>query len=165
MNDTPRVEACIDAVMKRYPGESKAALARYFEAVHQELAPLARQIERELREAHETLAGAAVIADTAGAEIRTLRGRALPAQLTPSLRRVLGMMLWETGPIAHAMRATGRDIARKAEDEQAIVLHWLMGFVLEHGADWHKHAAIALREMTDQMTEKRGDHHGPTTQR
>jgi hypothetical protein len=155
MSDTPRVEAVIDAVMKRYPGSSKAALARYFEAVHQELAPLARLLERELREAREALTGAAVIADTAGAEIRTLRGRALPAQLTPPLRRVLGMMLWETGPIAHAMRATGHDVARKAEDEQALVMHWLLGFVLAHGADWHKHAAIALRKMTDQMTDKR----------
>lgn len=43
----PRVEACINAVMKRYPSESKAALARYFEAVHQELGPLARDLERE----------------------------------------------------------------------------------------------------------------------
>lgn len=97
----------------------------------------------------EAVVGATHIVDTAGAEIRMLRGRALPAELTPPLRRVLGMMLWETGPIAHAMRATGRDIARKAEDEQAIVLHWLIGFVLEHGADWEKHAAIALRQMTD----------------
>lgn len=74
-----------------------------------------------------------------------------PTSLTPPLRRVLGMMLWETGPIAHALRATGQDIARKAEDEQAVVLHWLVGFVLKHGTDWHKHAAIALRAMTDPM--------------
>lgn len=127
----PRVEACINEVMKRFPGESKAALARYFEAVHQELGPLARQLERELRAA---------------------RADAFPAYLTPALRRVLSMMMWETGPIAHALRATGEDIARKAEDEQAVVLHWLVGFVLKHGDDWHKHAAVALRAMTDSMT-------------
>lgn len=45
----PRVEAVIAETMKRFPGESKAALARYFEAVHQELAPLARELERENR--------------------------------------------------------------------------------------------------------------------
>lgn len=102
---------------------------------------------------------------TAGADAHSMRvirdyvmrtAEPFPAELTPPLRRVLGMMLWETAPIAHAMRATGRDIARRAEDEQAIVLHWLIGFVLEHGADWHKHAAVALRQMTDQMTDKQG---------
>lgn len=75
-----------------------------------------------------------------------------PKSLTPPLRRVLSMIMWETGPIAHALRATGADIARKAEDEQAVVLHWLVGFVLEHGDDWHKYAAVALRAMTDSMT-------------
>jgi len=44
---SPRVEAAIAAVMKRYPGQTKGALARYFEAVHQELAPLARTLELE----------------------------------------------------------------------------------------------------------------------
>lgn len=156
MNDTPRVEACIDAVMKVYPGTTKAAQARYYEAVHQELAPLARRLESELREAREALAGAAGIADAAGAEIRTLRGRALPADITPPVQDVLRLMIWNTAPIAHALRATGRAIPRKCEDEQAIALHWLLGFALEHGADWHKHAAIALRQMTDQMTDKQG---------
>jgi hypothetical protein len=42
-----RVEAVIDATMKRFPGTSKAQQARYFEEVHQELAPLARQLEHE----------------------------------------------------------------------------------------------------------------------
>lgn len=105
-----------------------------------------------ISEMKDALAGAAVIVDTAGAEIRAQRGQPFPPTLTPPLRRVLGMMLWETGPIAHALRATGQDIARKAEDEQAAVLHWLVGFVLKHGADWHKHAAIALHEMTDSIT-------------
>lgn len=31
-----------------------------------------------------------------------------PATLTPALGRVLGMMVWETGPIAHALRAAGQ---------------------------------------------------------
>ena len=44
---TPRVEAVISEAMKKHPGESPKALATYFEAVHQELAPLARDLERE----------------------------------------------------------------------------------------------------------------------
>lgn len=42
----PRVEACIEAVMARHPTIGGRADQRYFEAVHQELAPLARELER-----------------------------------------------------------------------------------------------------------------------
>jgi len=45
--NAPRVEAVIDAVMERYPGMGPAAQLRYFEAVHQQLGPLARDLERE----------------------------------------------------------------------------------------------------------------------
>lgn len=45
--NTPHVEAVIDAVMERYPGMGPSAQLRYYEAVHQELAPLARDLERE----------------------------------------------------------------------------------------------------------------------
>lgn len=41
--DHLRVDRAIDVVMKRYPTASKA----YYEAVHQELAPLARELEME----------------------------------------------------------------------------------------------------------------------
>lgn len=43
----PRVEAVINAVMERHPGMGPAAQLRYYEAVHQELGPLARELERE----------------------------------------------------------------------------------------------------------------------
>jgi len=46
--ESPRVEACIAECMARFPGESERASLRYFEAVHQELAPLARQLEAQL---------------------------------------------------------------------------------------------------------------------
>lgn len=42
----PRVEACIEAVMAEHPTIGGRADMRYFEAVHQELAPLARELER-----------------------------------------------------------------------------------------------------------------------
>lgn len=47
MNDTLRVEAVIDKVMAEHPSESVGGQAKYYEAVHQELAPLARELERE----------------------------------------------------------------------------------------------------------------------
>lgn len=46
-SDTPRVEAVIDKVMAEYPGLSVRAQAKFYEEVHQELAPLSRQLERE----------------------------------------------------------------------------------------------------------------------
>lgn len=61
-----RVEAVIQQVMKRFHGQGPASQARYFEAVHQELAPLARQLEMELGVAVVSQADAnATIADLA----------------------------------------------------------------------------------------------------
>jgi hypothetical protein len=71
--DTPRVEACIDAAMARNPGRSKIDQARYFEDVHQDLAPLARQLERELAAKQ--------------AEIERLRAAAIRALETPGMIR------------------------------------------------------------------------------
>lgn len=82
-----------------------------------------------------------------------MTAHAYPAALTPALGRVLGMMVWETGPIAHALRAAGHEVEQTPEAEQAAVLHWLTGFALEHGADWERHAAAALLV----LTESRGD--------
>ena len=44
---SPRVDALIERVMEQHPGVSASAQARYYEEVHQELAPLARDLERE----------------------------------------------------------------------------------------------------------------------
>lgn len=65
----PRVEACIAEVMLRFPGDSKTDEARYYEQVHQALAPLARQLERE------NIAAAALI-DAQQKQLADLRGAA-----------------------------------------------------------------------------------------
>lgn len=44
---TPLVDGCIQACIEQHPGQTPRALAVYFEAVHQELAPLARKLEQE----------------------------------------------------------------------------------------------------------------------
>lgn len=46
-NGQTLVDRCINGVMAKYNGTGQAALARFFEAVHQELAPLARELERQ----------------------------------------------------------------------------------------------------------------------
>lgn len=75
--------------------------------------------------------------------------RVLPTELTPPVQDVLGLMLWQTTPIAHALRAGGFTIERKCEIEQATALHWLLSFALKDGDDWQKTAAVALRQLTD----------------
>lgn len=46
--ETPITDALIDRVMREYPGVSAKAQADYYEAVHQELAPLAREFEKQI---------------------------------------------------------------------------------------------------------------------
>ena len=49
MINTPEVDALIDKVMAAHPRTSASGQAEYYEVVHQELAPLARQLEIENR--------------------------------------------------------------------------------------------------------------------
>jgi hypothetical protein len=70
-----------------------------------------------------------------------------PKALTPELRDVLGMMVFQLSPVAHLFRDNGADIKRRAEDEQAFVLHWLIGLVLEHGPGWASVAGQKVAEM------------------
>lgn len=51
MSDISRTDALIESVMRRFPGASVSSDARYYEAVHQELAPLSRELERALAKA------------------------------------------------------------------------------------------------------------------
>ena len=52
---TPTVDCLIALAMAEHPGVSRTAQAEYYEAVHQELAPLARQLERETRKLRQQL--------------------------------------------------------------------------------------------------------------
>ncbi|MCJ2020545.1 hypothetical protein MKK84_24480 [Methylobacterium sp. E-065] len=68
-----------------------------------------------------------------------------PRELTPKVKDVLSIMCFEAGPIARAFREAGRaEIKTRAEDEQAFVLHWLLTFALEHGAEWRRRAGETL---------------------
>lgn len=49
---TPRVDACIEAVSKRFPSLKSTA---YYEDVHQHIAPLARDMEREIADLRAAL--------------------------------------------------------------------------------------------------------------
>lgn len=70
-----------------------------------------------------------------------------PTEPTDALLEVLGLMLYTTTPIAHALRAAGTDIPKRCEEEQAHVLHWLIQLALQHGADWRARAGKSLDEL------------------
>lgn len=76
-SSSPRVEACITEVMARHPGTTPAAQARYFEGVHQELAPLARQLELEL---NTKMGQAGAVLERMQAQVDEWRSRALAAE-------------------------------------------------------------------------------------
>ncbi|QGJ74205.1 hypothetical protein [Sinorhizobium meliloti] len=73
--------------------------------------------------------------------------RAYPRELTADLCNVLSLMMWNTGPIAHVLRAGGAAIPTKGEIEQAHVLHWLTLLVLEHGPAWREKGEERLKEI------------------
>ncbi|WP_222375593.1 hypothetical protein [Rhizobium leguminosarum] len=86
-------------------------------------------------------------AKTLAAEMEARSELIFPRELTDDLRDVLSMMMWNTGPIAHALRAGGADIPTKAELEQAHVLHWLTLLVLEHHSVWREKGEEKLKEI------------------
>ncbi|MFQ6574172.1 hypothetical protein [Pseudomonas sp. UM16] len=67
------------------------------------------------------------------------------AELTDDLREILGRPNFTCHYIAQALRQMGRTIAKKSEDEQATVIHWMLGHYLKYGADWRQHASDELK--------------------
>lgn len=73
--------------------------------------------------------------------------------LNDDVREILGRMCFQCIAIAQVLRASGFTIATKAEDEQAVVIHWLLTKYLEHGSAWRQEAEKALRAMNDAALE------------
>jgi hypothetical protein len=90
------------------------------------------------------------------ARLRAAEARAFPETLTPELDYVLGRPNFWCGPFAHIFQAAGYDIPKKAEREQAFILHWLTGLVLKHGAAWNQHASTELAALKDKLAVKGG---------
>lgn len=69
-------------------------------------------------------------------------------ELKPELASILGTMCFQCITIAQALRAAGHQIKTQAEDEQAAVLHWMLGHYFREGEDgWRKAAADDLKRM------------------
>lgn len=73
--------------------------------------------------------------------------RAYPEIITPELEHVLGLMNFQTGPVAHILQAAGHDIPKKCEAEQAHVLHWLIKLALDHPEDWADRADAEIKAL------------------
>lgn len=63
---------------------------------------------------------------------------------------IMGKPNFACGPIAHLMQKVGKDVPRKAEAEQAHVIHWLLGLYEQHGSKWRDEADKQIDEWVKQ---------------
>ena len=84
-------------------------------------------------------------------EIETLRAQqdtdrmnALPP-LNDDLIAILGRPNFMCAQLADTLRSGGHDIAERAENEQAAVIHFLLGHYLADPAQWAEKASAALK--------------------
>jgi hypothetical protein len=76
---------------------------------------------------------------------------AVPA-LDDEVRWILGRPNFACASIAEGLRAGGHTIERKAEHEQAAVIHWMLTMYVKHGAEWRGKAENELHEMRQGLT-------------
>ncbi|WJM94914.1 hypothetical protein QEP73_15130 [Pseudomonas defluvii] len=72
-------------------------------------------------------------------------------ELTDDLREILGRPNFKCHFIAKALRVMGHTITHKSEDEQAAVIHWLLGLYLKYGSDWRQHASAELEQASKSL--------------
>ncbi len=72
-------------------------------------------------------------------------------ELTDDLREILGRPNFTCHFIAKALRVMGHSIAPKSEDEQAVVIHWLLGHYLKNGSDWRLRAEAELKSASEKL--------------
>lgn len=84
-----------------------------------------------------------------GADPNTIKPQILPIEPTPAIKSVLGLMCFQIGHYAHIYQAAGFDVEKKAEAEQAFILHrWLL-YALEHGENWKDIAYDELSKLKE----------------
>ena len=81
----------------------------------------------------------------------------IPA-LDEHLRYILGRPNFWCHHLANALRAMGHEIARKAEEEQAAVIHWLLNAYFEHGPGWREAVEKILAAEREKELAKGGEH-------
>lgn len=71
--------------------------------------------------------------------------------LNEDTRDILGRPCFACAGIAKVLRLDGHIIETRAEDEQAAVLHWLLGLYFEHGPDWRDRATAEVQRIKDTL--------------
>ena len=66
--------------------------------------------------------------------------------LDDETRWILGRPCFAVIGIVKVLRQNGHDIARKAEDEQAAAIFWMLQMYVKHGEDWRDKASKWLSE-------------------
>lgn len=57
-------------------------------------------------------------------------------ELNEDIKFILGRPNFWCGAVAPILRQKGYDIPNKSEEEQAHVIHWLLGLYEEYGPEW-----------------------------
>lgn len=76
---------------------------------------------------------------------RTSEWLSIPVPLNDDVRWILGRPNFWCAPIAEYLRGRGETIPRKAEEEQAAVIHWLLHKYVEHGDSWRQRSTDEVR--------------------
>lgn len=74
-----------------------------------------------------------------------------PEHITPEIDEVLGLLTYNTTPLARAYRDAGiaKDLPRKIEREQAFMLHKMILLALKHGEKWKDAFREELKPVLD----------------
>jgi hypothetical protein len=88
----------------------------------------------------------------AAAPQQPVQGQWVPTQDTET-RWILGRPCFVCAGIAQNLRAKGYEIERKAEDEQAVVIDWMLSLYAKHGPDWRSEAESFLAAPPEQEQE------------
>jgi len=67
------------------------------------------------------------------------------AVLNDDLREIFGRICHTCIAISQVLRLMGHDIKKRAEDEQAATIHWLLGHYLRDQINWRANASNDLR--------------------
>ncbi|TKK40479.1 hypothetical protein PflCFBP13517_15305 [Pseudomonas fluorescens] len=67
-----------------------------------------------------------------------------PLELTADLRYILGIPHTKLADTAQLLRQQGHCIGERSEDEQAAVIHWMLGHYLRRGIHWRLFAYAEL---------------------
>lgn len=65
-------------------------------------------------------------------------------EMNDEVRWILGRPNFACAGIAQYLRSQGREIQKKAEDEQAEAIYWMLSLYSQHGADWRQKASNLL---------------------